>query len=72
MTAIDRFMMFTYALQLHRAGITVKRYGAGSVMVVVPDGNYRDAYEIASSIGLIAPTTLVNDILVQEELQTYA
>jgi len=72
MTAIDRFMMFTYALQLHRAGLTVKRYGAGSVMVIVPDGNYRDAYEIATSIGLIAPTTLVNDILVQEELQTYA
>ncbi|MBP8275304.1 MAG: hypothetical protein KAX55_00225 [Propionivibrio sp.] len=71
-TAIDRFMMFTYALQLHRAGIAVKRYGAGNVQAVVPDGNYRDAYEIATSVGLIAPTTLVNDILVQEELQTYA
>lgn len=70
-TAIDRFMMFTYALQLHRAGITVKRYGAGNVMVIVPDGNYRDAYEIATGIGLIAPTTLVNDIMVQEELQGY-
>ncbi len=70
-TAIDRFMMFTYALQLHRTGITVKRYGAGSVLVIVPDGNYRDAYEIATGIGLIAPATLVNDILVQEELQGY-
>jgi hypothetical protein len=71
-TAIDRFLMFTYALQLHRAGIVVKRYGAGNVLVIVPDGNYRDAYEIATGIGLIAPTTLVNDILVQEELQSYA
>ncbi len=72
MTAIDRFMMFTYALQLHRAGITVKRYGAGSVMAIVPDGNYRDAYEIATGVGLLAPTTLVNDVLIQEELQGYA
>lgn len=71
-TAIDRFVMFTYALQLHRAGIAVKRYGAGNVLVIVPDGNYRDAYEIATGIGLVAPTTLVNDILVQEELQSHA
>lgn len=71
MTAIDRFVMFTYALQLHRAGIAVKRYGAGNVLVIVPDGNYRDAYEIATGIGLVAPTTLINDIQVQEELQSY-
>lgn len=71
MTAIDRFVMFTYALQLHRAGILVRRYGAGAVTVLVPKHNYRDAYEIASAVGLIAPPTLVSDIQVQEELHSY-
>lgn len=71
MTAIDRFLMFTYALQLHRAGIVIRRYGAGAVTVMVPKHNYRDAYEIASAVGLIAPPTLINDIEVQDELQSY-
>lgn len=71
MTAIDRFLMFTYALQLHRAGIVVRRYGAGAVTALVPKHNYRDAYEIASAVGLIAPPTLVSDIEVQDELQAY-
>lgn len=68
LAAIDRFLMFTYARRLHARGIAVKRYGAGGVMVVVPDGNYRDAYEAACEMGLLAPTTLVNDIHIQEEL----
>jgi len=71
MTAIDRFVMFTYALQLHRAGIAIRRYGAGAVTVIVPKHNYRDAYEIATSIGLIAPPGLVADIETQDELQTH-
>lgn len=71
-TAIDRFVMFTYALQLHRAGIAVRRYGAGAVTAVVPKHNYRDAYEIATAIGLSGPPTIVDDILVQQELQGYA
>ncbi|KVR89543.1 hypothetical protein C3743_39920 [Burkholderia contaminans] len=68
-TSIDRFVMFTYALQLHRAGIAVRRYGAGAVTTVVPKHNYRDAYEIATAIGLSGPPSIVGDILVQEELQ---
>lgn len=68
MSAIDRFLMFTYARQLHDRGMAVRRYGAGGVTVVVPDGNYRDAYEVACELGLMAPTTLVNDIHIQEEL----
>lgn len=70
-TAIDRFLMFTYALQLHRAGIAIRKYGAGSVTAIVPKHNYRDAYEIATAVGLIGPPNLVTDILVQEELQSY-
>lgn len=70
-TAIDRFHMFTYALQLHRAGIVVRKYGAGSVFVVVPKHNYRDAYDLATQIGLLAPPNLVNDIEVQGELENY-
>jgi hypothetical protein len=71
MTAIDRFLMFTYALQLHRAGVAIRRYGAGAVTVVVPKHNYRDAYEIATSIGLIAPPGLVADIETQDELHAH-
>lgn len=70
-TAIDRFVMFTYALQLHRAGIVIRKYGAGSVTVVVPKHNYRDAYEIATAVGLMAPPFLITDIQVQEELQSH-
>jgi len=68
MTAIDRLMMFSYALQLHRSGLAVRRYGSGSVLVLVPRHNYRDAYEIAGSIGLMAPPNLVSDMEVQEDL----
>ena len=68
LNSFDRFFMFSYALQLHKAGIVVRRYGAGSVSVIVPKFNYRDAYEIATGIGLIAPPSLIPDILVQEEL----
>lgn len=68
LNSFDRFFMFSYALQLHKAGIVVRRYGAGSVTVIVPKFNYRDAYEIATGIGLIAPPSLIPDILVQEEL----
>jgi len=71
LTAIDRFVMFTYSLQLHRAGIVIRRYGAGAVTALIPKHNYRDAYEIASAVGLIAPPTLINDIEVQEELQNH-
>jgi hypothetical protein len=71
LTAIDRFYMFTYALQLHRAGMVIRRYGAGAVTVMIPKHNYRDAYEIASAVGLIAPPSLINDIEVQDELQSH-
>ncbi|NMX77606.1 hypothetical protein HBO23_32075 [Pseudomonas sp. WS 5532] len=69
MTAIDRFMMFTYALQLHRAGIIIRKYGAGGVTCLIPKHNFKDAYEIAASIGLISPPNISSDIEVQEELQ---
>ncbi|MGH8156555.1 MAG: hypothetical protein ACREPQ_00415 [Rhodanobacter sp.] len=70
-TAYDRFLMFTHALKLHYAGLAVKRYGAGAVTVVVPKHNYRDAYELATATGLLAPPYVANDIEVQEDLQTY-
>lgn len=71
LTAVDRFVMFTYGLQLHRAGIVIRRYGAGAITTLIPKHNYRDAYEIASAVGLIAPPSLVSDINVQEELQAH-
>lgn len=71
LNAMDRFRMFTFALQLHREGLIVKRYGVGSVYLMVPKGAYRDAYEVASSVGLVGPTALVNDVLMQEELHGY-
>lgn len=70
-TAYDRFLMFTHALKLHYAGLAVKRYGAGAVTVVVPKHNYRDAYELATGAGLLAPPFVANDIEVQEDLQSY-
>lgn len=70
-TACDRFLMFTHALKLHRSGLAVKRYGAGAVTVVVPKHNYRDAYELATAAGLLAPPNIANDIEVQEDLQSY-
>lgn len=69
LTAVDRFQMFTSALQLHQAGFTVSYYGAGSVIARVPKYNYRDAYEVAMRIGLLAPTTMAPDIDVQEDLR---
>lgn len=69
LTAVDRFQMFTSALQLHQAGFTVSYYGAGSVIARVPKYHYRDAYEVAKQIGLLAPTTMAADIDVQEDLQ---
>ncbi|MBB3923895.1 hypothetical protein [Xanthomonas arboricola] len=71
LNAMDRFMMYTYAIQLYRAGITVRRYGAGRVTAVVPKYNYRDTYEIASTIGLLAPPTISTDIRIQDGLQGY-
>lgn len=68
MTAVDRFLMFTSALQLHEAGIAVRSYGAGTVVASVPKYNYRDAYEVAKSVGLLAPTTMAEDIDVQEDM----
>lgn len=70
-TAFDRFLMFTHALTLHRYGLAVKRYGAGAVTVVVPKHNYRDAYELATARGLLAPPNISNDIEVQEDLHSY-
>lgn len=67
LNSFDRFMMLSYAIKLHKSGIVVRKYGAGSVFAVVPKYNYRDAYEIATSIGLVAPPSLIGDILVQEE-----
>lgn len=69
LTAVDRFQMFTHALQMHQAGFTVVCYGAGSVIARVPKFNYRDAYEIAKAIGLLAPTTMAEDIDIQEDLR---
>jgi hypothetical protein len=71
LTAIDRFLMFTYALQLYKAGITVKKYGAGSVVILAPKYCYREIYEIASSIGLVAPTYLLTDMDIQQAMQNY-
>ncbi|MGX9960618.1 hypothetical protein ACW0US_17870 [Xanthomonas euvesicatoria] len=71
LNAMDRFMMYTYAIQLYKAGITVRRYGAGRVTVVVPKYSYRDCYEIASAVGLLAPPTVSTDIHIQDELQGY-
>lgn len=68
--ANDRLIMFTYALQLHGMGIVVRKYGAGAVTVVVPKHNYREVYERATKIGLLAPPTLINDIEVQDEMVT--
>lgn len=70
-TAYDRFLMFTYALKLFRFGLSIKRYGAGAVTVVVPKHNYRDAYELATAVGLLAPPHVINDIGVQEALNSY-
>lgn len=60
--------MFTYALQLHKAGFAIRKYGAGSVTCLVPKHNFKDAYDIASSIGLLAPPNMSPDIEVQEDL----
>lgn len=69
--ALDRFLMFGYALQLYRQGISVRRYGAGRVTAIVPKYHYQDAYEVASSIGLLAPPTVAPDIGIQQGLQDY-
>ena len=69
--AIDRFLMFTYALRLYRAGIAVYRYGAGRITAVVPKYHYRDAYEVATSCGLLAPPSITPDIRIQRGLQDY-
>lgn len=69
LTAVDRFNMFTAALQMHQAGYAVVCYGAGSVIARVPRFNYGDAYEIAKAIGLLAPTTMSEDIEIQEDLR---
>lgn len=72
LNATDRFQMYTYAIQLYRSGITVRRYGAGRVTAVVPKYNYRASYEIASAIGLLAPPTISTDVAIQDEIQRYA
>ncbi|THD10611.1 hypothetical protein B1808_14755 [Pseudofulvimonas gallinarii] len=64
--------MYTYAIQLYRAGISVRRYGAGRITAVVPKYNYRHCYEIASSVGLLAPPTVSTDVGIQDEIQRYA
>ncbi|MCC8799167.1 hypothetical protein Q6A26_03915 [Xanthomonas euvesicatoria pv. eucalypti] len=69
LTSVDRFHMFTSALSLHQAGFTICYYGAGCVVARVPKFNYRDAYEVAVAAGLLAPTTMSEDIDVQEDLQ---
>lgn len=69
--AVDRFLMFTYALRLHRAGIAVYRYGAGRITAIVPKYHYRDAYEVATSCGLLAPPSIAPDIRIQRGLQDY-
>jgi len=72
LNATDRFQMYTYAIQLYRSGISVRRYGAGRVTAIVPKFNYRPTYEIASSIGLLAPPTVSTDVAIQDEIQRYA
>ncbi|MGH8603287.1 MAG: hypothetical protein ACREXR_11105 [Gammaproteobacteria bacterium] len=69
LTSIDRHIMFGAALQFHQAGFTPTNYGAGNVIVRVPKYNYRDAYDVGTAIGLLAPTTVAEDIAVQEDLQ---
>lgn len=69
--AVDRFLTFTYALKLYRAGIAVHRYGAGRVTAIVPKYHYQDAYEVASACGLLAPPTIAPDIRIQSELRDY-
>lgn len=69
--ALDRFLMFGYALQLYRNGISVRRYGAGRITAIVPKFNYRECYEVASAIGLLAPPTIAPDIGIQQGLQDY-
>lgn len=71
LNAVDRFQMYTYAIQLYRAGISVRRYGAGRITAVVPKYNYRHCYEIASSVGLLAPPTVSTDVGIQDEIQRY-
>lgn len=68
LNAMDRFYCFTYAVQLHRAGVLVKRYGAGTVSCIVPKFNYRQVYEAACSIGLLSPSKIVSEILMQGDL----
>ncbi len=67
-TAIDRFLMFTYAYRLHKAGLMVRLYGGGAVVVAVPKHAYREAFEIAAHCGLLAPTQISSDIDIQEDL----
>ena len=67
-TAIDRFLMFTYAYRLHKAGLMVRLYGGGAVVVAVPKHAYREAFEIAAQCGLLAPTQISSDIDMQEDL----
>lgn len=69
LTSVDRFTMFSHALQLHQAGFTVGYYGAGNVIARVPKFNYRDAYEVAKATGLLAPTTMSEEIDMQEDLK---
>ena len=71
LNAIDRFLAFTYALRLYRAGIAVYRYGAGRITAIVPKYHYRDAYEVATSCGLLAPPSIAPDIRIQKGLQEY-
>lgn len=69
--ALDRFLMFGYALQLYRNGISVRRYGAGRITAIVPKYNYEESYLIACAVGLLAPPTIAPDIGIQRGMQDY-
>ncbi|MCX4116289.1 hypothetical protein U1710_02445 [Aeromonas caviae] len=68
LNSMDRFFCFSYAAKLASFGITVKRYGAGSIMCVVPKYHYKEVFEAACSIGLLSPSKIISEILMQEDL----
>jgi hypothetical protein len=51
--AIDRMMMFTTAMSLHRAGFSVQSYGVGWVQCSVTDDQIPDLVHEAMSLGLV-------------------
>jgi len=55
--ARDRMAMFSYAQKLHAKGLNVWGYGGGNVVVLYPEGGLRNALDVSTDIGLLAPAS---------------